>query len=417
MLDLNFLAAFDADLDSVPNPDEDWDDISDQAHDSKMDDSMLKGSVRAMIAKDFMNSKKLDDALHVMGIDERLRTESQKAASTPSKPKQARTTPMTAEEKLELSRERNRENAKATRRRRKLYVQMLQQLIAELTSNITAMQEAEAKKQKEEKAKTGNEVANSSSTNAGEGQERGKKKEMPKVSLLQRINGARSAVVNKFFELRSEGATSREEWGKLIANAETFVLTLPPLPFRKYDDFEKSGQFYRCRGVDGLVADTAVLQTTMSRIAATRAKVPPKARCVCKALYSVDAKDMLLGMDKLMCKWKGVYSFDFDGKELKIQIFGMCKCRFTMENLLASVDLRYDVQGLISQLEAALPTPSFPIMPMAMPVFSAKKSAAATSVSRTKVSMPPRPIAVAPGAKAANVIGSSKAGTFGESRS
>ena len=96
MLDLNFLAAFDADLDSVPNPDEDWDDISDQAHDSKMDDSMLKGSVRAMIAKDFMNSKKLDDALHVMGIDERLRTESQKAAATPSKPKQARTTPMTA---------------------------------------------------------------------------------------------------------------------------------------------------------------------------------------------------------------------------------------------------------------------------------------------------------------------------------
>ena len=409
MLDLNFLAAFDTDLDSVPNPDEDGDDddISEQAH-----DSILEGSVRAMIAKDFMNSEKLDDALRVMGIDERLRTEPQKAAATPSKPKQARTTPMTAEEKLELSRERNRENARATRRRRKLYVQMLQQLIAELTSNITAMQEAEAKK-KEEKAKTGNEVANSSSTNAGEVQKRGKDEETPKVSLLQRINDARCAVVHKFFELRSEGVTSREEWSKLIANAETFILTLPPLPFRKYDDFEKSGQFYRCRGVDALVADTAVLQTTMSRIAATRAKVPSKARCVCKALYSVDANDMLVGMDKLMCKWKGVYSFDIDGKELKIQISGMCKCRFTMENLLASIDLRYDVQGLISQLEAALPTLSFPIMPMAMPIFSAKKSAAATSVSRTKVSMPPRPIAVAPGAKAANVIGSSKAGTFG----
>ena len=36
------------------------------------EESILEGSVRAMLAKDLMKSKNLDDALRVMGVDERL---------------------------------------------------------------------------------------------------------------------------------------------------------------------------------------------------------------------------------------------------------------------------------------------------------------------------------------------------------
>ena len=85
-------------------------------------------------------------------------------------------------------------------------------------------------------------------------------------------------AVQKFFEFRSNKITDREEWSQLISNDKPFVLTQPPLPFRKYNDFDGSGQFYRCRGIDGLIADTAVVESAMARIAATRGKVVPNTR-------------------------------------------------------------------------------------------------------------------------------------------
>jgi hypothetical protein len=331
------------------------------------EESILEGSVRAMLAKDLMKSKNLDDALRVMGVDERLGMEKGAGAAPRKQPANRSQGHISAEEKQALSRQRNRENARATRKRRKVYVQRLQQLITDLSSNLTAMQQAAARKKAQESKEKG---ANASGEEGslGLGKESSSVGE-PKAPSNDAMNAARCAAAQKFFQMRSDGVTDKEEWAKLIANPNSFVLTSPPLPFRKYDDFEKSGQFYRCRGVDGLISDTAVLETAMARIAATRAKLGPKSSCTCKASYTADSGDMLVGMDKLMCKWQAVYTFDVDGKDLKMKIMGMCKCRFSLDNLLLSVDLRFDVQGLIQQLEAAMPQPRFPVMPMAMPAF------------------------------------------------
>jgi hypothetical protein len=259
-----------------------------------------------------------------------------------------------------------------------VYVQRLQQLITDLSSNLTAMQRAAAAKREQEEA---------SGVKNEEGD--GSADEESKKRAIEQMNAARCAVVQRFFEFRSNGVTDKEEWSKLISNDKSFVLTLPPLPFRKYEDFEKSGQFYRCRGIDGLIADTAVVETAMARIAATRGKMGPNTKCTCTATYTADPKDMLVGMDKLMCKWQAIFNFDIDGKKLKMQISGMCKCRFTLDNLLASVDLRYDVQGLIQQLERVMPPSCFPVMPMAMPSFPN------ANAKTSKTSNSPKPIVAA----------------------
>lgn len=56
-----------------------------------------------------------------------------------------------------------------------------------------------------------------------------------------------------------------------------------------------------------------------------------------------------------MCKWQVHYEMVIDGKKMQVGHWGMCKCRFTADHRLASVDLRYDVQGLMQQLENVMP--------------------------------------------------------------
>ena len=224
-LDLTFLSAFEDGLgddgfEEVPKLEEREGGDDSSSTPPNTDESILEGSVRAMLAKDLMKNKNLDDALRVMGVDERLGMK--KPATGAPRTKGARATAISAEEKQALSRQRNRENARATRKRRKVYVQRLQQLITDLSSNLTAMQREAAAKREQEAA--GGAKEEEEGNDAAE--------EESKKAAIEEVNAARCAVAQKFFEFRSNKITDREEWSQLISNDKPFVLTQPPLPFR-----------------------------------------------------------------------------------------------------------------------------------------------------------------------------------------
>lgn len=131
--------------------------------------------------------------------------------------------------------------------------------------------------------------------------------------LYHKYRAARCEAVQKFIQFRSEGIQDRAAWAKIISpkfiltqvcsdrampitgQTLTVLLLQPILPFRAYADCERQGELYCCRGIDGLIADTALLKTVMTRLASSRAK---RANCSCsvKVVYVVDPGEMLVAL-------------------------------------------------------------------------------------------------------------------------
>jgi len=251
------------------------------------------------LAQEILHTSSLEETMRLLAPESSAPARARRNAPLPKR------SDMSVEERQELAKVRNRENARSTRKRRKLYITRLQKLITELSHNLSSQVSSGAP----EEAK----------------------------HAYSKHRSARCEAVQNFFKYRSDGVVDKEKWSRIID--PNFVLTQPPLPFRVYSDFERTGQFYCCRGVEGLVADTAVLRQVMVRIAASRAK---RANCSCsvKVVYVVDPGEMLVAMDKLMCKWQVNYQLVVDGKKHQVGHWGMCKCKFSVDNRLASVDLR-----------------------------------------------------------------------------
>ena len=103
---------------------------------------------------------------------------------------------LSAEEKAELTRRRNRENARSTRKRRKMYIKHLQKVAETLKTRQDALARMTS----------------------------------PKAEMD--IQAERREIVRRFFELRSSGVVDVAQWNELIDGSFRFTLPVTTLPCR-----------------------------------------------------------------------------------------------------------------------------------------------------------------------------------------
>ena len=252
---------------------------------------------------------------------------------------------LTPEEKAELTRRRNRENASSTRKRRKMYIKYLQ----EVAETLKSRQDALAK--------------------------------MAHPRMERDIQAKRREAVQKFFEFRSNGVVDLDTWVTVIDAA--FRLTLPVTPYQNYPSSEVRGSLRVVEGASALIADTASLHAMLQTVAAKCNGDPDAAAgegastvAAGKATrgaaasgsaadasgssslqYEIDPQSIILMHDKLMCQWNLRMTFRGAAAAAtaprQINVAGMAKCCFNAEHKLTAIDLRFDVMGLTQLLEQA----------------------------------------------------------------
>ena len=253
---------------------------------------------------------------------------------------------LTPEEKAELTRRRNRENASSTRKRRKMYIKYLQ----EVAETLKSRQDALAK--------------------------------MAHPRMERDIQAKRREAVQKFFEFRSNGVVDLTTWVTVIDAA--FRLTLPVTPYQNYPSSEVRGSLRVVEGASALVADTAGLHAMLQTVAvkchgepdAAAGEAAASSVAAGKATrgaaasgsaadasgstslqYEIDPQSIILMHDKLMCQWNLRMTFRGGSASAaaprQINVAGMAKCCFNAEHKLTAIDLRFDVMGLTQLLEQA----------------------------------------------------------------
>uniref|UniRef100_A0A7S3UTR3 BZIP domain-containing protein n=1 Tax=Heterosigma akashiwo TaxID=2829 RepID=A0A7S3UTR3_HETAK len=157
--------------------------------------------------------------------------------------------------------EKNRENARNTRLRKKVYVEKLKQTVAQLGAE-REIKEAEKRTKK--------------------------KKEEEEIAL-------KFQAVQTFFYYRATGELDRGRWAALLE--EDVVLTQPITPYRSFDAREVVQNMREVRGVDGVVKDTAslgVLTKSLGR--------PGNSEDVALRYYVAKEDTVVVGR-ALMCRW------------------------------------------------------------------------------------------------------------------
>ena len=243
---------------------------------------------------------------------------------------------LTPEEKAELTRRRNRENARSTRMRRKMYIKHLQQV-------------AETLKERHDELNS--------------------KMAAPPPDGYTR----RRDAVRRFLELRGARCLDPSAWREVLGDG--FVLTLPPTPYRAYPDEELRQPSVRTvAGLDAVLADVASLNAALDATSAGRAEAnarrgadkkrkranPPRGPA--GLAYEVDPGSIVHVGDVYMCAYACTVSVEDPAGLVSATHSGMAKCCFAADHTLAAVHLRFDaatVHATLRDLESApAPPPS-----------------------------------------------------------
>ena len=222
------------------------------------------------------------------------------------------------EQKAELTRQRNREHARSTRRRKKMYVECLKKQVAELLAKQQQLQhgvfEPLSGRQAEE------------------------------ITL-------RKAVVQTFLEYRTTDVRDHAKWCDIVD--DDFELLLPNEPYRACAVGELVGNTRHLRGVDVLAADTMSMSSlvNMIRVRARQLKPQCPARKKINLMYGVDSSDILVSGDKLMCHWRLCSSgLKEGGFASEVMIDGMLKATFS-KGKLTEMELTFDACAFLRQLQ------------------------------------------------------------------
>jgi len=241
---------------------------------------------------------------------------------------------LSAEEKAELTRRRNRENARSTRLRRKLYIQHMQDVAATLKERhdeLTAKMNAP-----------------------------------PPDGYSRQREAAR-----RFFALRGACEQNLDRWLEVVAN--DVQLGLPPEPYRRCqnDGDDDAAQQRHCRravGAAALVADCQSLQTFLSDLAAERAAALAREENASAGsnnnsvslVFHVDPGTIVHVGKRYMCQWSAKIAVVEHDLEVSVSHSGMARCGFTDQNTIGEVDLRFDVPAFMAAIDdflAARPPP------------------------------------------------------------
>lgn len=229
---------------------------------------------------------------------------------------------LSEEEKQELVRRRNRENARNTRLRRKIYADHLRRVVRTLKEEQTQL---------EERLLLENTIA-------------------PQVSHLQHQQEQCRQAVLKFFQLRSCGHLQPQLWNEVVT--PDVLLRLPMTTYRGYDPAEVAahGRVRECVGISGVVADTASLLNLCKHLCFTRGGDS----YWCE--YAVTPNNVLVQDDRAMCTWRftlaptTVLPYEqFSPPFLQSQ--GMASFRFR-DAKIYEAELKFDVVNIVHQINA-----------------------------------------------------------------
>ena len=233
-------------------------------------------------------------------------------------------TPKQTELRMEYTRQRNREHARATRRRKKMYVECLKSQVADLLH----------KQQLMNSGAYGDLLESSGGTAA-------------------QIATIRKAVIQTFLQYRTKDMLEQSRWRDLVETS--FVLIQPRTPFRGENIGGIVGNNRRCQGVQCLIQDTssiaAMLDMISGRVCAQKPKLPAK-HCRIGLNYTVDSSDILLVGERLMCHWtlstSGLLRAGFDSECI---VDGMLKCSFNTRHKLLEMEITYDAMAFTRQMQ------------------------------------------------------------------
>jgi len=227
---------------------------------------------------------------------------------------------MHPDEKVQINRDRNREHAKNTRLRKKMYVTKLKELFDKMTAQRTA-DEAERRA----------------------------------LGLrIHEMQTIRKNVVRLLLSYRSTNMRDREKWAVILD--ESFEFTLPITPYRSFPKHNIVNSSHVVTGIDAVIADTASLALMAQSICYGTPQWQAAIKCgqACRLAYAVSRDDMVVAGEWVMCR----FSLRTEGSEQVGALYGcvqhgMLQAHFNSENKLVAAEMMFDVMGFMQQLQVS----------------------------------------------------------------
>lgn len=232
-------------------------------------------------------------------------SESDDRRRRPKKKKKKKEEP-TTEAKQEMTRLRNREHARSTRKRKKEYVDYLKHQVAELLA---------------------------------------KQQQFSAMQAETVSDKLRRETIETFLEYRYSNV-DREKWRRIVD--DHIKISLPATPYRPRLPKEDNATMRRLKGVDGLMKDSASISQTMSMISQ---RANAQKHTTGKNIdFTCKPTDLLTVGDRLMCHWKSSTEGLVDlGFPKEVTLDGFLKVSF-FKNKIRDVEFAFDAQAIARQL-------------------------------------------------------------------
>jgi len=233
---------------------------------------------------------------------------------------------MTDEERSELTKVRNREHARSTRKRKKIIMEALQNQVDELQRRLEPLLESKI-------LDTNNEA----------------------------IYNSRVQNLISFFNFRNSNSNrTYDDWMGIVC--ENIKVTAPSLPIVRKDAKSKISSrsgLNMCMGIDAVIRDVIRFPACIADLLDCEGGDVNSQSYNPEIMFVVNVDEIVAVADTLMCNWTMIVSLHHQSsvKVPKISVTGMAKCRFGFCDLrLVVVDIRFDMLGFLRQLEGATGT-------------------------------------------------------------
>jgi hypothetical protein len=234
---------------------------------------------------------------------------------------------MSPAEKAKANRDRNREHARNTRLRKKVYLEKLKATVDELCRERDTLV----------------------SERAGA------------ANILVEMYNTRTEVLMSFFALRSANEKRRELWSSIL-DESSFTCVMPVTPYRSFPASEV--QVSKCQrtvlGIDGMMSDTSSLHVLLNSLV-DRSRFP-NATIVFR--YTLVTEEAVVAGNQMMARWvMSTLNASQCGARTEVAKQGMLCCKFNSANKIVGLELTFDVMALMLQLKQAAGSDTFSVIP------------------------------------------------------
>jgi len=233
---------------------------------------------------------------------------------------------MTEEERNNLTKIRNREHARSTRRRKKIIMEALEFKIKSLQRNLLPLLETKV------------------------------------IERNAELYPLRLQSLMQFFSFRSSHSNrTYDDWVSIASdNIHVSTPTLPPArkDSRKNvcNNVDEHSMLF---GIDAVIREAIQFPVQISELLEVEEHDSSLFPCGVEVLFCVDSNDSVAVTDMILCSWTmSVFLNSYNISRCQtLTVTGMGRCQFGFSNaLLKTVELKYDVLGFLRQLEGAVGT-------------------------------------------------------------